>query len=99
MSKPLIVEPEAEADLRAAYQWYEQQRPGLGIDLILCVEAALQAIRDRPRSFPIVRKKTRRVLLRRFPYMVLFIELKDTIVVLGIFHGRRNPQSWRERSR
>jgi hypothetical protein len=67
MSRPLIVEPEAEADLAEAYAWYERQKPGLGSDLLLCVEAAFGAIAQRPRSFPKVTLSARRALIRRFP--------------------------------
>jgi hypothetical protein len=31
---PLIVNPEAEADLDEARSWYEAQRPGLGGELL-----------------------------------------------------------------
>jgi hypothetical protein len=31
---PLIIRPQAEADLRDAQQWYDSQRPGLGDELL-----------------------------------------------------------------
>ncbi len=95
MSKTVIVEPEAEADLRAAYDWYEEQREGLGMDFVLCVEGTLAAIAERPRLFPVIGKKTRRALTRRFPYSVLFVELPDAITVIGVFHTSRSPSRWR----
>jgi plasmid stabilization system protein ParE len=97
VSKRLVIEPEAEADLLAAYEWYEEQRAGLGDDLLLCIEAALEAIRDRPTSFPIAHETTRRALTRRFPYLVLFVEGTVIISVIGIFHTSRDPKSWKLR--
>ena len=38
-----------------------------------------------------------RVRLRRFPYQVVFIELKKYIRVLAVAHERRRPGYWRER--
>ena len=67
MSKRIKIEPRAEADLLEAYDWYEEKRFGLGSDFLLCVEAALQVIEERPRSFPIIERDARRVLIRRFP--------------------------------
>jgi plasmid stabilization system protein ParE len=99
MSKNIIIEPEAEADLGEAYQWYERQRNGLGDDLVLCFEAAIEEIRDSPGSFPFVDRNTQRKLLRRFPYFVLYVELPEEISVLGVFHGRRDPKTWRSRTR
>jgi hypothetical protein len=66
MNKPLVIEPEAEADIAAAHRWYEQRREGLGDDFLLCVEAALHAIAERPKSFPRIHKSARRVLMHRF---------------------------------
>ena len=40
MSKPVHIEPEADAELREAYTWYERARVGLGDDFLLCFEAA-----------------------------------------------------------
>ena len=44
----MIVRPEADADLVAARAWYERQREGLGAELILCVEEALERISRMP---------------------------------------------------
>jgi len=97
MKKPLIIEPEAERDIADAYTWYEQQRPGLGDDFALCVEAGLQVIAERPRFFPKVFKNARRMLIDRFPYLILFIEHRQFISVHAVFHTSRDPRKWRRR--
>ena len=99
MSKPVLIEPEAEADILSAYDWYEQQREGLGIDFALCVEAAISVIGERPKSFPRVRRNARRALIHRFPYLLLFVERTDVIVVVGVFHTSRDPKIWNLRLR
>ena len=48
MKKPLIVRPEAEADLAEAYGWYEQQVRGLGTEFLLCVDAVMASIERNP---------------------------------------------------
>ena len=30
----LIAEPEADADVEAAFEWYEQEEPGLGLEFL-----------------------------------------------------------------
>jgi hypothetical protein len=72
MSKTLLNEPEAEADLWQAYLWYEQQRPGLGEDYFLCFEAAAKAIHQYATTFQIVVKQTRRAMMRRFPFLLRY---------------------------
>jgi hypothetical protein len=41
MSLPLLITPEAEADIAEAKAWYEGKQEGAGERLVLCVEAAL----------------------------------------------------------
>jgi plasmid stabilization system protein ParE len=99
MTKSIIVEPNAERDIAEAFDWYEQQRPGLGDDFALCVEAGLHVIAQHPRSFPVVRKPARRMLIQRFPYLILFVDRRDVIAVIGVFHTSRDPKRWNERLR
>ena len=99
MRKPLIIEPDAEADLLGAYEWYEARQRGLGLDLLLCVEATLEAVHARPKSFPRVRKSARRALVRRFPYLVLFVDRSEAIVVVGFFHTAQSSARWSRRLR
>jgi toxin ParE1/3/4 len=99
VSYRLVVKPEAEQDLAAAYAWYEGQRSGLGEELLLCVEAAIESARRNPELFPVVRANVRRALTRRFPFGVFYVTEPDRIVVLAIYHSSRDPKGWHGRSR
>ena len=46
--RSLIILPEAEQDAAQAYFWYEEQEPGLGEELLRCVDACIQFIRRNP---------------------------------------------------
>src|SRR5574341_1164690 len=70
---PLYVEPEAEADLDAAFTWYEQQRPGLGSEFLAEVAYTFSQVEESPKRYPVIRGMTRRVLVRRFPYAVFYV--------------------------
>lgn len=97
MSDSLLIRPEAEADIRLAYQWYEAQRPGLGEDFALCLEAAFMSIQAHPMLYQTMHKEVRRILVRRFPYGVYYVVAADQITIIAVLHYRRNPQVWRER--
>ena len=98
MSRRLIVRPEAEAEMVDAFDWYEERVPGLGAEFLLCVDAVFSAILRSPRQFPRVHKVARRALTRRFPYEVFFVEDHERVVVLSVFHVRRNPKRWQKRT-
>jgi plasmid stabilization system protein ParE len=94
----LKLRPEAEAELVEAFAWYEDQRKGLGLDLLLSVEATLEKIRRHPETFPVVRQQVRRALLKRFPYGIFYVKEGAQISVIAIFHARRNPRIWQRRA-
>jgi plasmid stabilization system protein ParE len=92
MKRHVIVRPEARRELYEAYQWYEDKRAGLGEELLLVVDAAIEQIRRAPDAFPVVHRNVRRVLTKRFPYGIFYVVEPERIVVLAVFHGRRDPQ-------
>ncbi|MCP4755005.1 MAG: type II toxin-antitoxin system RelE/ParE family toxin [Proteobacteria bacterium] len=97
MKYKLIVTPEAEDDLSKAFTWYEERRKGLGHDFLLQVDAAFRFIERNPFVFPEVYKKTRRYLIKRFPYKILYRVVDPKIVVLAIIYGGRDPEWIRKR--
>jgi plasmid stabilization system protein ParE len=97
MNRDLVIRPEAEADLAEAYAWYEQRRQGLGQDLLREVERKLDNLQSLPESFPLVYKDVRRALTKRFPYGIYFLIDNARVVVLAIFHAKRDPKSWQRR--
>lgn len=86
-----VYRPSAVADVGAAYQWYETQRPGLGDEFLDELREAERRIGRSPGGFRLIYRGVRRHLLRRFPYQLLYRTMDETIVVLGCLHVRRAP--------
>ena len=97
MTRRLIIRPEAEAEMAEAFDWYEDRVAGLGAEFLLCLDAVFSAVVRNPQQFPHVHRVVRRALTRRFPYEVLFVEDSERVVVLSVFHAKRNPKRWQER--
>jgi len=97
MMRQLRLRSEAEEDFLRIFEWYEAQRAGLGEDFLLCVEAAFETIRENPTAFSCIQQNIRRVLTRRFPYAIFYIVEDQSLTVLGVFHCRRNPRTWKSR--
>lgn len=94
MSRAFVVRPQAESELDEAATWYSERSQGLGAEFVRVVDAAFAAIQRNPLQFPVVHREVRRAVLRRFPYAVLFTESELEIVVLSVFHSRRDPKRW-----
>jgi plasmid stabilization system protein ParE len=78
--------------------WYEGQRPGLGLEFVMEIESALLQACEMPQRFPCILADVRCVRVRRFPYSIFFRVPSNALVVLSVFHARRDPVIWRERT-
>lgn len=102
MTKPIRFAREARRELLEAGAWYQRHRRGLRDVFLAAVEEALERvgrigphIARVPGVAPAL--PVRRVLVHRFPYAIVFIELPTRIRVLAIAHQRRRPGYWRGR--
>lgn len=91
MTKPLIVLPAAEADIRQAAAWYERRRPGMGQVFLLQVELALSRVHRFPEIYQRLSGDTRRAVMRQFPYVVAYRACADRIEVVAIKHCALGP--------
>lgn len=92
-----LIRPEAVNDLEVAFLWYEEKRIGLGHDFLLQVDAGIRFIERNPEISLKEYKGTRRYFIKRFPYKIIYLIEKESIIVLGVIHGKRNPNLTKER--
>jgi toxin ParE1/3/4 len=85
----VIVSPEAENDLKEIFSWYEDNRIGLGYDFLLQVDAGINFVKRNPEIHPIEYKGTRKHLIKRFPYKIIYLVKEEGIIVLAVLHGKR----------
>jgi plasmid stabilization system protein ParE len=87
----------ALSEIKEAYRWYEIQRLGLGEEFLLCIEEAIEKISRNPELYPFVHKHVRRAIVRRFPYGIFYFVKKNKLVIIAIFHVKRNPKKLKKR--
>jgi len=97
MTLPVVYRRAASAEFSDAVAYYEEQRPHLGVEFVEEVEHCIGHVAGDPLRFPIVHTDIRRVAIRRFPYSLYYRVEARRIVVLSVFHGRRNPNAWKGR--
>jgi len=89
--------PEARAEALEAEAWYAGRNPSVGAAFTSALEDAVDAIADAPQAWPSHGDGTRRRLLKRFPYGVIYRILTDHVQVIAVAHQRRRPGYWRGR--
>jgi plasmid stabilization system protein ParE len=93
----LVIRPEAALDVQEAAQWYGAQERGLGREFLHAFRTATALLRQNPQLYQIVEGEARRVLLRRFPYGVIYEIHGSDVVILACMHFSRDPQDWERR--
>ena len=91
--------PEAESELIAAINYYEDCEPGLGYDFAVEVHFTLENILSFPKAWPVLEDNIQRCQTRRFPYGIIYVIDEDILYVLAVMHLRRDPEYWKDRSR
>jgi plasmid stabilization system protein ParE len=97
VTRPVLLEPEAERDITEAAAWYNAQRPGLGTDFMTEARRTMALVESGPERFPRVADEIRRILLHRFPYGLYYVIDPEVVAVIACVHGRRHPDTWRAR--
>ena len=98
MSLPIILRPIARLEMDDAMGWYQEHKEGLEAEFKDAVDQLLERIAAAPLRFGPVRGEIRRALLRRFPYAIHFVPEPNAIIVLAVFHTKRDPRHLEGRS-
>ena len=98
LTRQILVRPEAEAEVHQAFEWYEEQSKGLGLEFLRAIEACLSGVTRSPLAYQVVKvPNIRRAVVRRFPYALFYLVDDDAIVVIAVFNIKRRPIDWLRR--
>ena len=92
MSLPIILRLTAQAEFDEAFDWYESQRSGLGVDFIDSLAIVINRINTNPKFYSIIFQDIRRAIVRKFPYAIFYRIEAEQITIIAIFHSKRDPE-------
>ena len=93
----VCIHPAAIEEARAAVEWYRERSSRAAEWFFADLDKMISRIARFPEQFPRGKFNTRRAVLHRFPYVVVFRPSHDFVEVIAVAHGRRKPSYWRER--
>ena len=91
-AKSLDIHPSALAELK-----YLEQNQATAGKFVEEIDRAMDLVLASPRLWPASDLDTRKFVLRRFPYAVIYHERKSVVRILAIAHGHRQPGYWKNR--
>jgi hypothetical protein len=89
--------PQAESELNEAVDYYDACLEGLGLELAWEIHATIDNICEFPLAWTPLSHNTRRCLLRRFPYGVVYQSKGGEIIIMAIMQLNRKPDYWCKR--
>jgi hypothetical protein len=88
---------DAETEFDKVIEYYEDCRRGLGMDFAHEVYATIARVLQYPDAWSPMSKNTRRCLVHRFPFGIIYRAKSDHIEIVAVADLRRRPDYWRDR--
>ena len=98
MSLPLIVRPDAAADIQTIRDTLNQAQAGLGDRFVARLSDLLQRIEAMPEMYGVVWQDVRAARVRKFRYIVYYVVFADRAEVLAVLHGSQDATAWQSRT-
>src|SRR5262245_25631442 len=94
--KPWHFHEDVPEEVERPESWYDARERGLGDDFIVVLDTVLARLEEGPAmAVPAPEDvRARRVLLPRFPFAIVFVELDDHYLVVAVAHLKRKPGYW-----
>ena len=100
MTRRLVeILPQAQEDARNAREFYLSRSAAVEEAFRQELERAVRLIADHAETWPTYVHGTRRFVLNRFPYAVVYRAEAARALIVAVAHGKRRPGYWRARVR
>ena len=93
----LEIDPRALAEAAEAQDRYASIQAEVADDFAQAVQVAMLRIQRDPLLYQALSRRTRRCVLRGFPYTLVYEVHRDFVRVVAVMHQSRRPGYWRVR--
>jgi plasmid stabilization system protein ParE len=97
VAKAIEIHSSALAELKSAMLWYMERNEVAAHNFAAEIDRALDLVIEAPGRWPAGERATRKFVLRRFPFAVIYRETEKAVQVIAVAHGHRRPGYWKGR--
>ena len=90
-------DPATAEEVDAAASWYREQSESAASAFVTELDRAIVRIGDAPGRWSEHTHGTRRFVMRRFPFSIVYRVGPSTITIFAVAHARRLPGYWERR--
>ena len=87
----MVVRGSAAKDVLEAFFWYHTIRPQLGDRFMAALKECYDSIEANPRGYQVRQGNFRHVMLRKFPYRVVYEIDGQDVFIYHVVHAKRKP--------
>jgi toxin ParE1/3/4 len=92
-SKAFEFHPEARAEFREAGRWYRTRNAKISTEFRRTVSSTVEEIAQAPHCWPTYLHGTRRFVLHRFPFSIIYLDDPELVTIIAVAHSNRKPDT------
>lgn len=96
MSRVLLTSA-AEKDYTESLCWYAEQDRNVAVEFEREFESSIQELLVDPERFPVCNDRHRFLLMKRFPFRIIYRIDTEAILIIAVAHAARSPDYWESR--
>ena len=97
MASIIDFHPDASEEADEARKWYAERSPVAARSCLAELNYAIERVAENPETWPEYESGTRRYVLLRFPYSLIYRCVKARIQIIAVAHAKRRPGYWKDR--
>ena len=92
MKYTLVIKEQAVIDMQKAYDYYEENKPGLGERFLDTLEYYFDRVQKYPEHYQVKRKPYREAFIKDFPYLIVYEIIEENVIVYAVFNTHLDPK-------
>jgi len=85
----------ARAEALEAFDYYQERSERAAARFLERLEDATAWLSAHPTTGKPLSARTRRYLMKTFPYLVIYRLREEAVWIIGVVHEKRDPENWR----
>jgi toxin ParE1/3/4 len=90
----VTIHPAAEAEYETALAWYYEHSPQAAERFEAAFDDAIGFIKTNPTILPLCDDRHRFVLLKRYPYSLVYRVTGESAKIVAVAHSKRRTRYW-----
>ena len=91
---PVVISDQAELDITESFNWYRERSADAADAFGREVVEGIERIARTPFTWKEDDQGNRRIVLRRFPFSVVYEVTHEAVIVMAVAHHRKLPRYW-----